>query len=439
MPDNSDNLLNSSLTEKTQWNLLNVLFAAFLFLAIAYPMPTQSKLGLISPLTVGVLGLFLLLYFLRFQVILYWNTYVFKMFIAFLFLLISDLLSGLFFNPIQQLQYLAARAAMVIIFFAGLSFFPSLANLTKIIKVYIWSIIILSLLTIAKGLSLIKFGTTTSRPRIYFGVTMPFKKAIGFDMSDGEFGLMVAPAFLFLLMQFFPKSGLKPLKGRTFLTVITGLALFISQSRSTWLGLVLAVLVMIIMQAKGKYRKILVISAVILGIIFLMTNAYSFIFKGFTGGGVYKRGVTGRIYALQAGFDYFKRSPLIGVGHGNATYKIPDLNRTLVIHNQIIDQLASAGILGVVPLLALYIIFFRTALRVYRDAKDSKLQAFTIWITASMVHVLTELMLYRGFYSEHLPWYFALLGILYSIQYGYKEVVSKNIDESSLLSAPNER
>ncbi len=439
MPVNSDNLLNLSLTEKTHWNLLNVLFAAFLFLAIAYPMPTQSKLGFISPMIVGVLGLFLLLYFLRFQIILYWNTYVLKMFIAFLFLLISDLLSGLFFNPIQQLQYLAARVAMVIIFLAGLSFFPSLANLTKIIKVYLWSIVILSLLTIAKGFSLITFGTTTSRPRTYFGMTMPFKKAIGFDMSDGEFGLMVAPVFLFLLLQFFPKSGLKPSKGRTFMFAITGLALFISQSRSTWLGLVLAVLAIIIMLAKGKYRKILLISAVVLGIIFLMTNTYSFIFKGFTGGGLYKRGVTGRLFALQAGFDYFKRSPLIGVGHGNATYKIPDLNRTLVIHNQIIDQLASAGILGVLPLLALYIIFFRTALRLYRDAKDSKLQAFSIWITASMVHALTELMLYRGFYSEHLPWYFALLGILYSIKYGYKEVVSKHLDEPSLLSAPNER
>jgi hypothetical protein len=55
-----------------------------------------------------------------------------------------------------------------------------------------------------------------------------------------------------------------------------------------------------------------------------------------------------------------------------------------------------------------------------------------------MVHALTELMLYRGFYSEHIPWYFAVLGILYSIQYGYKEVILKDQNKTSLLSAANE-
>ncbi len=348
-------------------------------------------------------------------------------------------MTALFINPNQQLLYTAARIATLLIFLAGLSFFPSLINLIRIIKVYLWSIVILSILTITEGISLIKLGSTISRPRSFFGVTMPFKKAVGFDMSDGEFGIMVAPAFLFLLIQFFPKSSLKPIRGKTFLIIIIGMALFISQSRSMWLGLVLSIGTIILMLTKGKSAKILLVIAIIASIIILLTGAYSLILKGAMGEGVYKRNVTNRLNAYLAGWNYFIKSPLIGVGHGNAVYTIPKRNRDILIHNQLIDQLASTGILGIIPLLALYVTFFRTSLRLYHNAKDPAQRELAVWMTASMVHAFTELMLYRGFYSEHLPWFFALLGILYSIRYGYKEVVLKDTDKTSRLSSlPNE-
>lgn len=436
MQANSDKPLIQNYTEKKSWNLLNISFAVFIFFAIAYPMPTQSKLGYLSPLIVGLLGCFLILNLARLQTVFYWNTYVFKILIVFLLLIISDHLCGLFFNPTQQLLYLGARVATIVIFLAGLSFFPSFLNLTRIIKIYIWSIIILSLLTIAEGVSFIKFGARIIPPRTFFGVTIPFNKAVGFNMSDGEFGIMVAPAFLYLLIQFFSKSGFKPLIGRTLMIITIGLALFISQSRSTWLGLVLSIGAVIFMFPKKKNRKLLLFCAVVLGIVLLLTNIFSFILKGFTGEGTYKKNVFARLNAYLLGWDYFKRNPLVGVGHGNATYMV--FSRNILIHNQIIDQLASAGILGAIPLLALYIIFFRTALRLYRDAKDNEIRVLTIWITASMVHAFTELMLYRGFYSEHIPWYFAVLGILYSMQYGYKEVILKDQNKTSLLSVINE-
>lgn len=436
MQVNAGKPLIQNYTERKGWNLLNISFAVFIFFAIAYPMPTQSRLGYLSGLIVLLLGLFLIPNLVRCQTVFYWNKYVFKILIVFLILIISDLLCALFFNPTQQLLYLGARVATIVIFLAGLSFFPSLLNLRRIIKIYLWSIIILSLLTIAEGVSFIKFGTRISPPRTFFGVKIPFNKTSGFDMSDGEFGIMVAPAFLYLLIQFFSKSGLKPLIGRIFMIITIGLALFISQSRSAWLGLVLSIVAVIFMLPKKKTRKLLLFCAVVLGIVLLLTNIFSFILEGFTGEGTYKKNVFARLNAYLLGWDYFKRNPLVGVGHGNATYMV--FSRNILIHNQIIDQLASTGILGIIPLLALYIIFFRTALRLYRDAKDNEIRCFTIWITASMVHAFTELMLYRGFYSEHLPWYFAVLGILYSVQYGYKEVILKDMNKTSLLSVTNE-
>ncbi len=430
MQANSNKFLIQDYSEKKSWSLLNISFAVFIFFAIAYPMPTKSYLGYLSPLIAVLLGCFLMLNLATRQIAFYWNRYVFKILIAFLILIISDHLCVLLFNPNQQLLYLVARIATLIIFIAGLSFFPSLLNLVNLIKVYLWSILILSSFTILKGLSLLKFGSRIRPPRNYFGVTIPFSKATGFNMSDGEFGLMTAPALLFLLMQFFPKSGLKPLKGRTVMIVTIGLALLISQSRSAWLGLLLSVLVVVYMLPKGKYSKFLLFCVLLLAITLLLTSIYPFVLEGVTGKGIYKQNVYNRLNSLLLGWDYFRNNPWIGVGHGNATHIVR--GRKMVIHNQIIDQLASTGILGAIPLLALYIIFFRTALRVYHDAKDDENRGLTIWITASMVYAVTELMFYRGFYSEHLPWYFAVLGILYSIQYGYKRIIFKNPKKSSL-------
>lgn len=431
MQFHSGQVVNPKAGGNRYWNLLNFTFAVFIFFAIAYPMPTESKVGFLSPFLVGILGFILTLNFFKYKTVVYWNKYVLKICVVFSFLIVSDFVTALFINPTQQLLYTAARIATVLIFLAGLSFFPSLTNFFRIIKIYLWSIILLSLLTIAEGISLVKAGSFIRRPRSFFGVTLPFRKAVGFNMSDGEFGIMVAPAFLFLLIQFFPKNGLKLNKGRTLMILIVGMALLISQSRSMWFGLILSVGTSVFMLAKSKHRKILFISASVLLIILLITNVYSYLLKGLMGEGAYKRNISNRLNSYFAGWNYFTKSPVIGVGHGHAFYTIPDRNRNILIHNQIIDQLASTGILGVIPLLALYVIFLRTSLKLYREAKEPVHRGLAIWMTASMVHILTELMLYRGFYSEHLPWYFALLGILYSIQYGYREVVLKDTDKTS--------
>ena len=166
--------------------------------------------------------------------------------------------------------------------------------------------------------------------------------------------------------------------------LIIGIALLISQSRSMWLGLILSVGTSIFMLAKSKHRKILFISASVLLIILLITNVYSYILKGLMGEGAYKRNISNRLNSYFTGLNYFMTSPVIGVGHGNAVYAIPDRNRTILIHNQIIDQLASTGILGVIPLIALYIIFFRTSLKLYHEAKEPIHRGLAIWMTASM-------------------------------------------------------
>jgi O-antigen ligase len=411
----------SGYSEKSKWSLLNIAFALFLFFAFTYPMPTRSQFGFISPLIVGMLFIFLCLNFFMSEVTLYWNRFTKDIFVVFLFLLLSEILCLLFFQPLQQLPYLLARVALLIIFLSGLSFSPSLSNLDRLMRIYCFSIIILSLLTVLQGLSLIELGSRIRPARTFFEVEMPFMKASGIDMSYGEFGIMTVPAFLFFFLQLFSKSGIRPQKGRFLAILIIAWALFISQSRSIWLGLILSVSTIIFMLSKNKKRKLLIIGIIIAVVsVLILTHSHTSLLEGFIGEGRYELNVLNRLASFSLAWESFIANPLVGIGHGNLTYVVR--GRDMVIHNQILDQLSSTGILGTIPLVLLYIIFLKSAIRIYRQTKDDQVRGFSIWVFSTMVYTLTGLMFYRGLYSEHLPWFFAVLGMLFSIQYGYKKV-----------------
>jgi O-antigen ligase len=406
-------------SEKPEWSALNIVFAGFLFFAVAYPMPSQSAYGFISPMLAGFLIPFMLVNALTGRTIFYTNRYVNYMLIALYFLLLSDIACVFLFKPGQQALYVGARLVMMIIFLAGLSFKPDLRNLYRIVAVYSFSIFLLSLLTIAEGMGLYHMGNE-SGPRTLMGFTLPFSKAVGFDMSDGEFGLMVGPAFLFALLQFHPKCGLKRTRFRHLMLATSGLALIISQSRSTYLGLVVAIGVAILLLPKGKYRRLLIFFTVVGGLLGLVFNLHMMIIEGMTGAGRLQENVVSRFVGYVLAWKYFLSSPIIGIGHGNAL--VPEEGLEMVVHNQLLDQLASAGLSGILPAVAQYATFFWIAFKMFLKAPNPELTAWAVWMLAAMSDVFVELMLYRGFYTEHVPWYFAMLGLIYSVQYGYKTV-----------------
>jgi len=400
---------------------VNIFFTAFIFFAPAYPMPTLSALGFLSPGLVAFLAILMVFVLLTFQASLYWNKFASRILLVLLVLLFSDLLCVFVFQDPQQLLYVGGRLSTILIFLVGLSFKPDRAKLKTMLAVYCWSITILSLLTIIEGTGLATVGGNVHVSRTFFGINMPFLKATGLNMSDGEFGIMVVPAFLFCLLQFIPGSDANRIRGAGFMLPLMAMAILISQSRSTWLGITLAFLVLIIMLPKGKHGFPIILLMGLGSLLFVLSNIQVMIFEGLAGEGIFRANIFNRLFSYSLAFEYLSGAPLFGVGHGNATHIV--FGKEMVIHNQILDQLASAGLIGGIPLIALYVIFFWTALRLYRETPLGAGRHYIIWLTASMVHVMTELMLYRGFYSEHLPWFFALLALLYSFRHGYKRVV----------------
>lgn len=414
--------LNHNLNKRENWSFLNLYFAIFLFLSFLYPMPTRSLFAFITFSALALLFFAITIDLFMRHLFFYYNSYIVKITLIFLLLMAVDFFCVLYFGFDKQMPYLIGRFAFFLIFIVGVSFHPSIQNVNKLIKIYCLSMFILAILTIAHGFSWIDLGIKLRIPRNLFGFTMPFKKNTGVNISDGEFGLMMVPAFLFFLMQFMPKSGIKPHKMRLIMAIATGLAILISQSRSTLLGLAVSLLTLIFILLRKKKSKIIfvVLTVLILVILFYFTS----FLDNFLGEGRYRLNVSNRVESFKVALRIFFDNPIIGVGHGNAVYMLRD--RVMVVHNQILDQLASTGIIGGIPLIMLYLIFFTTAFKLYSDPKlNSAIKGLVLWIIVAMVHSLVELMLYRGFYAEHLAWYFAVLGLLYSVQYGYRKIAVK--------------
>jgi O-antigen ligase len=396
--------------DRPKWSALNTLLAVFMFFSPAYPMPAKSVLGFVSPLGVGLLALALLWSLVTGKTAFYSNRYSRSILLLYLLLLLSDAVCMLKFGSAPQAPYLAGRAAMAVIFLAGMALYPDTGTLQRLIRILCWSGFALSVITILQGFGVLT-GAFVHAPRLFFGVRLPFYKATGFDMSDGEFGIMAVPVFLYCLLQHYGPSGIPPMKGRTLIALTTGLALLVTQSRSTWLGLALSLTAMTALLPKGRHGRLVVGMAYLLGFTLLFTNVYGIIVEGLVSKGIYSENVYNRFRSYRGSLEFFLDSPLTGVGHGNATHV--EKGQQVLIHNQLLDQLASAGLIGFLPLAGLYATFFLFAFKAFRRATDPGTRGLVVWLTLSMLHASVELMLYRGFYSEHLPVYFALLGGVY--------------------------
>lgn len=302
---------------------------------------------------------------------------------------------------------------MLLIFMVVITFPLHIKDMDTLIAVYCWSIAALSALTILQGLGFFHFlSGEIHNPRLYFGFNLPFYKAVGFDMSDGEFGLMVAPAFLYCLMQFLPGSGLKKKPSSLIMVLTMGMALLISQSRSTFLGLSLALFTLIFMVF--KHKRLLILPLLVSAGIVLYFEVPQAIFSGLVGEGIYETNVYGRLEGFLVAWNAFLDSPLLGAGH-EVIKRVTDTGQEICIHNHILDQMASLGAIGTIPLVMSYGLFFFISGQIFLKSSLPECKWLALWLLVSMIHIFTELMLYRGVYSEHLPFFFGLLALLSGI------------------------
>lgn len=350
------------------------------------------------------------------------NDYIIALFVCYLMLLISDLFCLFLFDPKSQLNYLIARTATLILFITALSYEPSLSVIERMIRIYCWSIAALGILVILEGFGYVSMGAESRQGRFYFGVQLPFKKAVGFPMSDGEFGIMTTPAFLYFLMQYFGGPGYKPVRFRAIGLFLTGMALLIAQSRSTWLGLGIALGVMILVLPRRNLDRVLILAAGVAFLAIVGSQVYDKVYTGFLGEGILAKNVSTRFEVFSVALGFTEEAPIFGVGHGNRIVLSPaESEHSRLIHNYFLDALQSGGLLAFLPAICLYGIVISGMFGIASSTKaDESIRLLSIWMLGSMILAVVELCLYRGFYSEHLPWFIGTSGMIVALHKGWR-------------------
>jgi len=397
------------------------LMAAFIFFSPTMPMPGISSMGFLSPALAILIGSTILYNLLCRYPLFIINNYVLGIMCCYATLIISDIFCVLIFEFKTQFPYLIARVVTLTLFIVSISFRPSLDLVEKMIRIYCVSIMLLSILVILEGFSVVSMGAETARGRTYFGVQLPFRKAVGFPMSDGEFGIMVSPAFLYLLLQFFGGPGYRRMPFSLIGVFLTGFALLVAQSRSTWLGLALSLTVIGLLLPRRNIDRLIIVTMGLAFTAFVGSQIYGEIFAGFTSEGILAKNVNDRFETFGIVSEILRQSPLFGVGHGDGVSSGTDLSLDKAIHNHFISALSSGGLIAAIPALGLYIMLISTMLGIARDNKTSnEIRLLSIWMTSSAFLIVTELWFYRGFYSEHLPWLLGISCMIVGLHRGYR-------------------
>ena len=398
----------ATLPEKAYVYVLSVV----LFLTPVFPMPKED-LGYLSPAVFCGLSYFLALKLILCNRRFFWSRFAKSVLVLYLILLLSDSSVALRFPSLDETSFLLGRAVSCAIFllFLGARSRRDRDVLDLFLDVLCWSAAILSLLILLESVGILSVGNETEHGRIFFGMRVPFRKATGLPMSDGKLGTILGPALLLLLLDNLTGLLRLPFSKSRLALVLVGIAL--AQSRSTWLGLSVCFAVFPFLLPRLRWKKLVLLFELMIFAALIYTGIAEEVVYGLMSEGIYQETVYNRINSYKLAIDYFLSSPLFGVGHAEVYHLFH--GREMVVHNMFLDNLASTGIVGTLPLIGLFICYFAQAYRSYSRSivgKDDRHSLLATWLILCMLHVTIELNLYRGFYNEYVQVYFAFLAMV---------------------------
>ncbi len=289
-------------------------------------------------------------------------------------LVISSLFGGGIF---RNLVSIAHNHWIILIFFATVTFINDTNTIKKLVYALLGGAVVASLYGITQGLL---GGLDIIRP---VGEKIIIGDAIGFfdhHLTYAEVLLFSIFLSLSLLLFFRGRDG-RNRGGRhyvwgsfyllTFLLFVV--ALLFSQTRSSWIAFLAAMFLMPL--AAGKRRVTIVCLALLLAFMALLylpqfrARAYSIATATSMPEG------DPRYFIWKTGLKIFRENPIVGVGPDNWPQAVaPYADVTPIIsnhaHNNLIHQAATAGIIGLIAFIYIWVVLFREGFNIYRNVSD---------------------------------------------------------------------
>ena len=416
----------------SRFKLYDRLFLSLVFATVTFPL-TKSALGWIGPVAVwgtALVGVFALLKdpgrgLLRDAVRNPW-------FIAFVALLLVEIVMLSIHGPEPQLRYVLGRTTLLVLASMTLLYVSrtGFAGLHALQITLIASACLLVLFMFVQMAGLYSLGNETLQGRLYFGLRLPFRKVTGFLMSDGRLGTVLVPAFLLALASIVARGNpyLSDLgRYRVPITLLLFIGIVCTQSRSAYAATLVGLALFAVFVFRSRiYRAVAVALLLSLAIVNGTT-----VVSGFQSEGTLEANVFNRMVAFEDAYYNWLSAPVSGVGHQNMIVIQDSSGEDKIVHNMFLDQLGATGLVGFLPLAFLFAYLLYALTRSLLSGTGAERAVLTLCL-AIQCGILVELNLYRGFYNEYGVIYgaFALSVVLYTRAANRSRATSRSMERT---------
>ncbi|WP_246984043.1 O-antigen ligase family protein [Halorientalis marina] len=280
------------------------------------------------------------------------------------------------------------RLGNVLVFAAVVFIAQSREDIHLLLRVLTVSLLGVSLLTILHSMGLVGFGDFVNDPRNVLGYRIPFSRTLGVPMDYGNFGMYMCLGISTLVYESRQSGNRLALAALP----VFMLAVFISQSRSTWTAVAAVLAVIAIYDVVQYWNRRGISVKPIIGVLVPIVIVGTIVFVRIM---IQINPLTlrSRIKAYVNGLQIYSQHPLTGIGR--ATYYF-EYGLT-VIHNGFLSVLISFGPFALIMLLIVYVLAFRNGVRAVVAGKDP---FFWVTIFAAFIGMTVELMLFDGSYTK---------------------------------------
>lgn len=305
--------------------------------------------------------------------------------------------------PIVSFKFLLSKFWLIIpVFFFGFELFKKKKN----IKIFLWAYGISLFIVVMYSTVRLSQISFLSNNAAHF-VVKPFYND---HTAYGAVAAMFAPLFIGLTF----RSQLKPT-----IRIITGffafmftLAVILSYSRASWLGILAALGIFVLIKLKIKFKYIVFVSVIIVA--FLASFWFQIIDRLEKNDQDSSSNLTHHISSITnirtdasnverlnrwyCALEMFKEKPLTGYGPGTYQFQYAPFQlermRTIIstnfgdvgnAHSEYLGPLAEQGIFGLLAFLILVITILQTGFKVYKKSNDREIKMLAISISLGFI------------------------------------------------------
>lgn len=264
-------------------------------------------------------------------------------------------------SSIPHLRSIVTLLGSIAAYLLCVNLVDSRAEFKTIIRILIISTLIISITVIIQSIAKGVFGIDLeigSRTFIEIERGLGYlPRSTSIFRDSNALGYFLLPGLMILIYLYvIKKASSRRLLSISFVSIIA-LAILISYSRGTWLGVFVSLVCLIVIPAaleKPKYRPFIIILFALIIALLIMTPigiiTNEFIVTPFKN--IQQQNVDIRLQIWSDAIKKFSSSPIVGIGMGSYRY---DHGMELVIHNTYLQVLVGFGIFGFIPFFMLIV------------------------------------------------------------------------------------